>query len=148
MKDFLINKGIKKMKFTEERCRIDCFYKHSKGIVGAEIKNRDKKFESYSTYIMEVAKYDFMTELLNDNKCNYCQIVYFFGDTAYLFNYRVIESLIRLHRISSTRIKLPNSTDNYQYDLYKTCYLLPKEYATKYKKINGNWKLISKSKSL
>lgn len=127
--------------------RIDCFFKYGETIVGAEIKNRSQKYEHYDTYIMETSKLDYMRQLISNNKTNYCWMVYFFGDTCYIFNTKTIEALIEKGIIKETMETLPNSTVNKTKELLKPTYMLPKKYAMKLEKTDI-WRVISKPSKL
>lgn len=138
-------KGNPTVKFTEDAFdKKDAWVYANDKIYAAEIKNRAPQYESYDTYIMEKIKYDELERLYNENKTVDGMMAYFFGDTLYLFNLKRINALLECGKIQLIYKKLPNSTVNHTYDLEKPCYLLPKEYAYLYKKIDDKWKLISK----
>lgn len=137
-----------KIQFTKRQFdRIDCFFTLKGKKIGAEIKNRDKSVESFDTYIMEKSKLDYM-DLLISKGIKSCWMIYFFGDNMYIFKYYTIKKLIRKHIIYKHRYSLPKSTVENLGNKYVDVYMLPKEYATKFTKIDGRWKLITKSKKL
>lgn len=59
-------------------------------------------------------------------------MVYFFGDTMYLFSYRDIKKMITDKVVVLESKSLPNSTVYKTRDIDKETYLLPKQYAKKY----------------
>ena len=133
LQQFLLNKGVTDIQFTKgDYDRIDCFFKYKDKVVGVEIKNRNPRYESYDTYIMEKQKLDYMDILQNNGTTNNCWMVYFFGDTMYLFSYRDIKKMIADKVVVLESKSLPNSTVYKTKDIDKETYLLPKQYAKKY----------------
>lgn len=133
LQQFLLSKGVTDIYFTKgDYDRIDCFFKCKGKVVGVEIKNRNPRYESYDTYIMEKQKLDYMDILQNNGTTNNCWMVYFFGDTMYLFSYRDIKKMIADKVVVLESKSLPNSTVYKTRDIDKETYLLPKQYAKKY----------------
>lgn len=105
----------------------------------AEIKNRDVRYEAYDTYIMEKIKYDELERLYKENVTADGMMAYFFGNTLYLFNLKLIDKLIKNNKIELVYNWLPDSTVNKHKMIQKPCYMLPKEYAHQYEKIDNKW---------
>ena len=108
----------------------------------AEIKNRDIRYEAYETYIMEKIKYDELENLYNNKEIVDGMMVYFFGNTLYIFNIKKIDKLIKNNKIKMVYKWLPNSTVDKHKMIQKPCYLLPKAYSYIYKKDNNRWNKI------
>lgn len=142
---FLNQKQVNDYKFTEYIYdRLDCFYKLKDNTIAVEIKNRDYKFESFPDYIMECAKYKAMKDAINNNEATHAQMIYFFGNTMYIFNFTKITRLFKKGIIKPIYSNLPNSTENYTHNLNKQVFYLPKQYAYKYRLVDNKWTLISK----
>lgn len=137
-------KGNPKVEFTEyEFDNKDAWVYIKDKTYAVEIKNRSPYYEGYNTYIMEKTKYDELENLYKKNVTVDGMMAYFFDDTLYLFNLKKIDELLKEGKIELIYKRLPNSTVNHQYDLDKSCYLLPKEYAYIYRKDKNNkWKRI------
>lgn len=81
--------------------------------VGVEIKNRSEKDQHFPDYIMELGKYNAMTRRINSAKIDTAQMIYFFGETMYVFNYATIRKLYSNKKIKPILTCLPNSNVNY-----------------------------------
>lgn len=87
LKEFLETR-VDKYGFTEDLyARLDAYFRVSNIVVSVEIKLRDKKYEDYSTHLMECEKYDAMISDKNRRGISGSLYACFFGDdTLYLYN--------------------------------------------------------------
>lgn len=124
----------------------DAWIKSAERTLAAEIKNRAPQYDCYDTCIMETIKYNELEKLYKEHTISEGMMVYFFGDTLYIFQLTKIDRLIEKNRIKVTHKSLPNSTVNFKEMKWIECYLIPKSYAYIYKKdeVNNTWNLINK----
>ena len=76
---------------TEKYDTLDMYFTIKEKYTGVEIKKRDKKFEHYPTYMMELYKYNALVNRIVSGECDQIYYVNFFGeDTVYIFPLRKI----------------------------------------------------------
>ena len=70
---------------------MDMLYKRNGRTIGVEIKVRDKRYEGYDTYLMELSKYNALVDKVNKGVVDNAAYVNFFGnDTVYIFPLRKV----------------------------------------------------------
>ncbi len=145
----LADNGNNMIEFTNDKFNhIDAFFTATSTnyIYGVEIKNRQKKYDCYSTLIIETIKYDAMKTLQDNNDTNECILVYFFEDIAYILKWTTINTLLSNNIVSVQYKWLPDSTVNKHKMVQKTCIEVPKEYTYKYifDSTLNKWKQVQK----
>ncbi len=99
---------------------------------GVEIKKRDKQFEHYPTYMMELYKYNALVDRVNNKELDQIYYVNFFGsDTAYIFSLRRIAQGIADGTVKVTSTYANKTTAAFSGKVEKRIILIPKQYATK-----------------
>ena len=117
---------------TEKYDTLDMFFTINEKYTGVEIKKRDKQFESYPTYMMEVYKFKALWKRLNDKEFEQIYYVNFFGeDTVYIFPLRKIVIVTSTYANKTTAV--------FQGKTEKRILLIPKEYAAKLVRIDNKW---------
>lgn len=107
---------------------------------GVEIKKRDKQFEHYPTYMMEVYKFNALWQRLKDKEFEQIYYVNFFGeDTVYIFNLQKIAEGIKQGKVIVTSTYANRTTAVFQGKTEKRILLIPKEYAAKLVRIDNKW---------
>lgn len=107
---------------------------------GVEIKKRDKQFEHYPTYMMELYKYNALVDRVNNKELDQIYYVNFFGsDTAYIFSLRRIAQDIADGTIKITSTYANKTTAAFSGKVEKRIILIPKQYATKLIKKGDKW---------
>lgn len=145
----LADNGYNNIEFTNDKFNhIDAYFTSTTTnyIYGVEIKNRQKKYDCYSTLIVETIKYDAMREHQDKNDTNECLMVYFFDDIAYILKWTTISTLLDNNIVSVQYKWLPDSTVNKHKMVQKTCIEIPKKYTYKYQYDTtlGKWKQVQK----
>lgn len=75
---------------------MDMLYKVKGRTTGVEIKVRDKKYEGYDTYMMELSKYNALVEKVNKGTIdNACYVNFFGEDTVYIFPLRKVNQALK-----------------------------------------------------
>lgn len=132
---------------TEKYDTLDLYCSLKEHRAGIEIKKRDKQFESYPTYLMEVYKYNALIERLNKGEFTSVYYANFFGDdTVYIFSLRVIARAIKEGKVQFTTTYANRTTSIYSGKIEKEILLLPKELATKLVRVEGKWYNPNKNK--
>lgn len=99
---------------------------------GIEVKKRDKQFEHYPTYMMELYKYNALVERLNSGELDQIYYVNFFGnDTVYIFSLIKIAQGIKNGTVQVTSTYANKTTAAFSGKVEKRILLIPKELATK-----------------
>lgn len=99
---------------------------------GIEIKKRDKQFEHYPTYMMELYKYNALVDRVNSGELNQIYYVNFFGDdTVYIFSLRRIAQGIKDGTVQVTSTYANKTTAAFNGKVEKRILLIPKELALK-----------------
>lgn len=125
---------------VEKYDTLDMYFTIKDRYTGVEIKKRDKKFEHYPTYMMELYKYNALVERVVSGECDQIYYVNFFGeDTVYIFPLRKIAQGIRKGTIQVTSTYANRTTAAFSGKVEKRIILLPKEYATKLIKVGDKW---------
>lgn len=125
---------------TEKYDTLDMFFTINEKYTGVEIKKRDKQFESYPTYMMEVYKFKALWQRLKDNEFEQIYYVNFFGeDTVYIFPLRKIAEGIKKGKVIVTSTYANRTTAVFQGKTEKRILLIPKEYAAKLVRIDNKW---------
>ena len=115
--------------------RVDGYFTIDNRQVVVEIKGRAKQYEKYDTHLMEVDKYNaIVTDARSKGiKCAYYAC--FFGeDTLYLYNVGSIKSNSDIEQKWCPKTTAVDS--DY---CWKPCYMIHKEIASVYNKVNGVW---------
>lgn len=104
---------------------------------GIEIKKRDKQFEHYPTYMMELYKYNALVDRVNSGELNQIYYVNFFGDdTVYIFSLRRIAQGIKDGTVQVTSTYANQTTAVFAGKVEKRILLIPKELALKLVRID------------
>lgn len=142
LEDFLIYKGITDFNFTEDKYnQVDAVLTKNGKTYTIEIKDRNKKYESYPTFIVEKSKVDYMDVLYKKGKTVNSLICQIFGNHLYFFSYIKLKKLIDSGKVKEEKMKLPATTITENSNRYKAVYLVPKEYAYLFiKDSNGDYK--------
>lgn len=75
---------------------MDMLYTLKGRTTGVEIKVRDKKYEGYDTYMMELSKYNALVDKVNNGTVdNACYVNFFGNDTVYIFPLRKVNQAIK-----------------------------------------------------
>lgn len=107
---------------------------------GIEIKKRDKQFEHYPTYMMELYKYNALVERVNNGEFDQIYYANFFGqDTVYIFPLRKIAEGIKKGLVQVTSTYANRTTAAFSGKCEKSILLIPKQLATKLIRIGDKW---------
>lgn len=115
--------------------RVDGYFNKGNKQAVVEIKGRTKYYEGFDTHLMEVDKYNaIVTDARSKGiKCAYYAC--FFGeDILYVYNVGIIKSNSNVEKKWCPRTTAENS--DY---CWKDCYMIHKEIATIFNKVNGEW---------
>lgn len=135
MKEFLETR-VDKVVFTKNLyARLDGYFRVCNKVASVEIKIRDKYYETFDTHLMEVGKYNAMVQDKEKHNLNSSFYACFFGDdTLYLYNIsKVIDNSVIEKR------KCPKTTAARSEYVWKDCYMIDRNVAVVFKKINGEW---------
>ena len=125
---------------TEKYDTLDLYATLKGKSTGIEIKKRDKQFEHYPTYMMEVYKYKALAERVNSGELDQIYYVNFFGnDTVYIFSLLKIAQGIKDGTVQVTSTYANKTTAVFQGKTEKRILLIPKEYAAKLVRIDNKW---------
>lgn len=125
---------------TEKYDTLDMYCTIKQRTTGVEIKKRDKQFEHYPTYMMELYKYNALVDRVNSKELNQIYYVNFFGeDTAYIFSLRKIAQGINEGTIEVTSKYANKTTAAFSGKVEKRILLIPKELATKLIRKGDKW---------
>ena len=115
--------------------RVDGYFTRNDRKAVVEIKGRTKRYESFDTHLMEVDKYNAIVADAHSNGIKHAFYACFFGeDTLYLYNVGYIKSNSDKDKVWCPRTTAANSDF-----CWKDCYLIHKEIATVFNKVNGVW---------
>lgn len=125
---------------VEKYDTLDMYFTIKEKYTGVEIKKRDKQFEHYPTYMMELYKYNALVNRIVSGELDQIYYVNFFGeDTVYIFPLRKIAQGISKGAIAVTSTYANRTTAAFSGKVEKRIILIPKEYATKLVKIGDKW---------
>lgn len=125
---------------VEKYDTLDMYFTIKEKYTGVEIKKRDKQFEHYPTYMMELYKYNALVNRIVSGELDQTYYVNFFGeDTVYIFPLRKIAQGISKGAIAVTSTYANRTTAAFSGKVEKRIILIPKEYATKLVKIGDKW---------
>lgn len=125
---------------VEKYDTLDMYFTIKEKYTGVEIKKRDKQFEQYPTYMMELYKYNALVNRIVSGELDQIYYVNFFGeDTMYIFPLRKIAQGIRNGSIQVTSTYANRTTAAFSGKVEKRILLIPKEYATKLIKVGDKW---------
>lgn len=125
---------------VEKYDTLDMYFTIKEKYTGVEIKKRDKQFEQYPTYMMELYKYSALVNRIVSGELDQIYYVNFFGeDTMYIFPLRKIAQGIRNGSIQVTSTYANRTTAAFSGKVEKRILLIPKEYATKLIKVGDKW---------
>lgn len=125
---------------TEKYDTLDLYCSIKEKTAGIEIKKRDKQYENYSTYLMELYKYNALINRLNEGELNSIYYANFFGDdVVYIFSLRNIARAIKEDKVQITTTYANRTTSVFGGKVEKQILLLPKELATKLVRVEGKW---------
>lgn len=139
LESFLTQVGATNLHPTEDTYNpVDYYFTYKNQKVVAEIKIRDKKYESYPTHLMEVSKYK---ALVKDKASNQL-------DVAYYINFFIDGDTINAYWYTTSTISKYSITD-YMYcnrttaidtgRTNKKVLLIPTDKAQRYTRINCRW---------
>lgn len=115
--------------------RVDGYFTRNDRKAVVEIKGRTKRYESFDTHLMEVDKYDAIVADAKSNGIKSAFYACFFGEDAlYLYNV----GLIKNHS-DKEKMWCPKTTASQSEYCLKDCYMIHKDIAQVYIKINGKW---------
>ena len=115
--------------------RVDGYFSKDNKKAVVEIKGRTKQYESFDTHLMEVDKYDAIVADAKSNGIKSAFYACFFGEDAlYLYNV----GLIKNHS-DKEKMWCPKTTASQSEYCLKDCYMIHKDIAQVYIKINGKW---------
>lgn len=107
---------------------------------GIEIKKRDKQFEHYPTYMMELYKYNALVDRVNSGELDQIYYVNFFGnDTVYILSLVKIAQGIKNGTVTVTSTYANKTTAAFSGKIEKRILLIPKELATKLIRVDNKW---------
>lgn len=114
---------------------------HENNYSAVEIKTRNKKYENYDTYLMELDKYINVRNRMRSEKCHTIWYVNFFDkDSLYIFDFRKFNP----NELKITEMWVLQSTCEPWLGYRRKKFInLPKEYANHYKFENSSWKKVS-----
>ena len=125
---------------VEKYDTLDMYFTIKEKYTGVEIKKRDKQFEHYDTYLMEVSKFNALVNRLKSGEIDQIYYVNFFGaDTVYIFSLRKIIEGIKKGKITANSTYANRTTAAFSGKVEKRILLLPKQYATKLIKDGNKW---------
>ena len=125
---------------AEKYDTLDMYFTLKEKYTGVEIKKRDKQFEHYDTYLMEVSKFNALVDRLKSGEIDQIYYVNFFGaDTVYIFSLRKIIEGIKKGKITANSTYANRTTAAFSGKVEKRILLLPKQYATKLIKDGNKW---------
>ena len=125
---------------VEKYDTLDMYFTIKEKYTGVEIKKRDKQFEHYDTYLMEVSKFNALVNRLKSGEIDQIYYVNFFGaDTVYIFSLRKIIEGIKKGTITANSTYANRTTAAFSGKVKKRILLLPKQYATKLIKDGNKW---------
>lgn len=125
---------------VEKYDTLDMYFTIKDKYTGIEIKKRDKQFEHYDTYLMEVSKFKALVNRLKSGEIDQIYYVNFFGaDTVYIFSLRKIADGIKNGTVTVSSTYANRTTAAYSGKVEKRILLLPKQYATKLIKEGDKW---------
>lgn len=125
---------------SEKYDTLDMYFTIKDKYTGVEIKKRDKQFEHYPTYMMEVYKYNALVNRVVSGELDQIYYVNFFGeDTVYIFPLRKIAEGIRKGKVQVTSTYANRTTAAFSGKVEKSILLIPKEYAAKLIKVRDKW---------
>lgn len=131
---------------TEKYDTLDMYCTINQRSIGVEIKKRNKKFEHYPTYMMEVYKFKALCQRLKSGELEKIYYVNFFGeDTVYIFPLQKIAEGIKKGLVQVTSTYTNKTTAVFNGKVEKRILLIPKELATKLVRIGDKWYNANKS---
>lgn len=120
---------------TDMYDRVDGYFIKDNKQAVVEIKGRTKYYEGFDTHLMEIDKYKAIIKDAQSKGIKRAYYACFFGeDTLYLYNVGNIKSNSDVEQKWCPKTTAVDS--NY---CWKPCYMIHKEIATVYHKINGKW---------
>ncbi len=125
---------------VEKYDTLDMYLTLKEKYTGVEIKKRDKQFEHYPTYMMEVYKFNALVDRVNSKELDQIYYVNFFGeDTVYIFSLKKIAEGIRQGKVQVTSTYANKTTAAFSGRVEKRILLIPKELATKLIRVGDKW---------
>ncbi len=125
---------------VEKYDTLDMYLTLKEKYTGVEIKKRDKQFEHYPTYMMEVYKFNALVDRVNSKELDQIYYVNFFGeDTVYIFSLKKIAEGIRQGKVQVTSTYANKTTAAFSGRVEKRILLIPKELATKIIRVGDKW---------
>lgn len=125
---------------TEKYDTLDLYASVKDRSTGIEIKKRDKQFEHYPTYMMELYKYNALVDRVNSGELDQIYYVNFFGnDTVYIFSLVKIAQGIKNGTVTVTSTYANKTTAAFSGKIEKRILLIPKELATKLIRVDNKW---------
>lgn len=119
---------------------MDILYKRNGRTIGVEIKVRDKRYEGYDTYLMELSKYKALVEKIKSGVVDNAAYVNFFGnDTAYIFPLRKIAKAIKDGSATIDTTYCNRTTAVYSDKVAKQTIKIPKGIAQKIVREGDKW---------
>lgn len=119
---------------------MDMLYKAKGRTVGVEIKVRDKRYEGYDTYLMELTKYNALVDKIKDGVVdNACYVNFFGNDTVYIFPIRKIAQGIKDGTIKIDTTYCNKTTAVYSDKVAKQTIKIPKSIAQKFIRVDNKW---------
>ena len=115
--------------------RVDGYFSKDEKKAVVEIKGRSKCYESFSTHLMEIDKYDaIQADAKNKDIKNAFYACFFGEDVLYLYNTRLIPKNSEIEKKWC-----PKTTASQSEYCLKDCYMIHKDIASVYIKTNDKW---------
>lgn len=119
---------------------MDMLYKRNGRTIGVEIKVRDKRYEGYDTYLMELSKYNALVEKVNSGAVDNAAYVNFFGnDTVYIFPLRKVAQAIKDGSAKIDTTYCNKTTAVYSDKVAKQTIKIPKSLALRLIRVEDKW---------
>lgn len=120
---------------TDMYNRVDGYFTKDDKQAVVEIKGRTKYYEQFDTHLMEVDKYKAIVKDAQSKGIKCAYYACFFGDnTLYLYNVGIIKNNSDVEQKWCPKTTAENS--DY---CWKPCYMIHKEIAQVFNKVNGKW---------
>lgn len=117
---------------------VDYYFTYKGQKVVAEIKIRDKQYESYPTHLMEVSKYKALVKDTKDKELDTAYYINFFTDGETVNAYWYSTSTISKYATTDTKYCNRTTAINTG-STNKNVLLIPTDKAQRYTRINGQW---------